>query len=88
MCSNSMASAHCSCDFEVNQTKIKAGCQLGRKVVPYAFKSDLPLGFTASRGMQHRVCMFSCVSGVVGGWHFANAARSVLKVMAVIGLQM
>ena len=33
-----MASAQCSCDFEVvNQKKIK-----GRKVVPYDSRSDLP----------------------------------------------
>ena len=31
-------------DFEVNQTKIKGGCQLGRKAIPHDFKSDLPLG--------------------------------------------
>ena len=30
-------------DFEVNQTKIKGGCQSGRKVVTYNSKSDLPL---------------------------------------------
>ena len=41
MCSNSMASA--PCDFEVNQTKIKGGCQLGRKVVTHNSKSDVPL---------------------------------------------
>ena len=29
--------------FEINQTKIKGGCQLGRKVVPHDSKSDLPL---------------------------------------------
>ena len=40
MCSNSMASAHV---IEVNQTNIKGGCQLGRKVVPHDSKSDLPL---------------------------------------------
>ena len=28
--------------FKVNQTKIKGGCQLGRKVVSHNFKSDLP----------------------------------------------
>ena len=33
------ASAH----FEVNQTKIKGGCQSGKKVVPHDSKSDLPL---------------------------------------------
>ena len=35
-----MASAH----FEVNQTKIKGGCQSGKKVAPHDSKSDLPLG--------------------------------------------
>ena len=34
-----MASAH----FEGNETKIKGGCQSGRKVVPNDSKSDLPL---------------------------------------------
>ena len=29
--------------FEINQTKIKGGCQLGRKVVNHNSKSDLPL---------------------------------------------
>ena len=29
--------------FEINQTKIKGGYQLGRKVVPHDSKSDLPL---------------------------------------------
>ena len=29
--------------FEINQTKIKGGCQLGRKVVAQDCKSDLPL---------------------------------------------
>ena len=31
--------------FEINQTKIKGGCQSGRKVVPHDSKSDLPLGY-------------------------------------------
>ena len=43
MCSNSMASARVI--FEVNLTKIKGGCQSGRKVVSYDSKSDLPLDF-------------------------------------------
>ena len=42
MCSNSMAALQCSCDFEVNQTKIRGSCQSGRKVVPNNSKSDLP----------------------------------------------
>ena len=29
--------------FEINQTKIKGGCQSGRKVVPHNSKSDWPL---------------------------------------------
>ena len=29
--------------FEINRTKIKGGCQSGRKVVSYNSKSDLPL---------------------------------------------
>ena len=29
--------------FEINQTKIKGGCQSGRKVVTHNSKSDLPL---------------------------------------------
>ena len=29
--------------FEINSTKIKGGCQLGRKVVTHNSKSDLPL---------------------------------------------
>ena len=41
MCCNSVDSAHG--DFEVNQTKIRGGCQSRRKVVPHDSKSDLPL---------------------------------------------
>ena len=29
--------------FEINRTKIKGGCHLGRKVVTHNSKSDLPL---------------------------------------------
>ena len=29
--------------FEINRTKIKGGCQSGRKVVTYNSESDLPL---------------------------------------------
>ena len=44
MCSKSMPGAHVI--FEVNQTKIKGGCQSVRKVVPHDSKSDLPLAFS------------------------------------------
>ena len=30
--------------FEINRTKIKGGCQLGRKVVTHNSKNYLPLG--------------------------------------------
>ena len=46
MCSNSVDSAY---DFEVNQTKIRGGCQSRRIVVPHDFKSDLPLAGYAVR---------------------------------------
>ena len=39
----------CSCDFEVNQTKIKGGCQSGRKVVTHTSKSDLPLVYITEK---------------------------------------
>ena len=29
--------------FEINRTKIKGGCQSGKKVVPHDSRSDLPL---------------------------------------------
>ena len=32
-------------NFEINQTKIKSGSQLGRKVAPHDSKSDLPLAY-------------------------------------------
>ena len=37
-----MASAHVILKY-INQTKIKGGCQSGRKVVPHDSKSVLPL---------------------------------------------
>ena len=40
MCYNSMAS---SFYFELNRTKMKGGCQSGRRVVPHDSKSDLPV---------------------------------------------
>ena len=33
----------CPSDFEVDQTKVKGGCQSGRIVVTHDSKSDLPL---------------------------------------------
>ena len=38
--------------FEINRTKIKGGCQSGRKVVPHDSKSDLPLPDTVQCALQ------------------------------------
>ena len=46
LCQTSCACALKICDFEVNQTKIKGGCQSGRKLAPHDSKSDLPLVYT------------------------------------------
>ena len=35
--------------FEINLTKIKGGCQSGKKVVPHNSKSDLPLVTAAAK---------------------------------------
>ena len=51
MCSNSLASS-----TYINQKKIKSGCQLGRKVAPHNFKSDLPLMLINSDGMPNAIC--------------------------------
>ena len=39
--------------FEIDQTKIKGGCQSGRKVVTHNSKSDLPL-------VELALCVGSC----------------------------
>ena len=41
----------CSCDFEVNQTKIKGSCQSGSKAVPHDSKSDFPLMHSDQKGL-------------------------------------
>ena len=49
--------------FEINRTKIKVGCQSGRKVVPQDSKSDLPLmnNFQKSGTILTEINMFSLV---------------------------
>ena len=44
--------------FEINQTKIKGGCQSGRKVAPHDSKSDLPLSIlhNNNNAMSPRTC--------------------------------
>ena len=50
--------------FEINRTKIKGGCQSGRKVVTHNSKSDLPL-YTVSAHIEARASIFR--SGFLGG---------------------
>ena len=38
--------------FEINRTKIKGGCQSGRKVVTHNPKSDLPLVLRPPEGAK------------------------------------
>ena len=38
--------------FEINQTKIKGGCQLGRKVVTHNSKNDLSLGYDVTERLS------------------------------------
>ena len=40
--------------FEINGTKIKGGCQSGRKVVTYNSKSDLPSSMLFEEGSIDR----------------------------------
>ena len=50
MFSNNMASVLVILKY-INQTKIKGGCQSGRKVVSHDSKSDLPLKPISSKCM-------------------------------------
>ena len=44
--------------FKINWTKIKGGCQSGRKVVPHDSKSDLPLIRYVTEKTQHFLTIF------------------------------
>ena len=45
--------------FEINPTKIKGGCQLGRKVVGHNSKSDLPLNRELTQPASNREIIWS-----------------------------
>ena len=47
--------------FEINRTKIKDGCQSGRKAVTHNCKNDLPLG-------SNRYCLDKNYAGVLIIW--------------------
>ena len=53
-----------SCDFELNQTKIKGGCQSGRKAVTHNSKSDLPLrkSVTGPKTVKNPHCAMTLLS--------------------------
>ena len=70
-----MASAHVT---EVNQTKIKGGCQSGRKVVTHNSKRDLPLELTRTY-TYYTVALkyfrqFLLFGGKVRGWEKLNSS--------------
>ena len=50
--------------FEINQTKIKGGCQSGRKVVPHNSKSDLPLDKLLHTRLNFIVLIIKSISNV------------------------
>ena len=41
--------------LEINWTKIKGGCESGRKTVPYDSESDLPLVKTRFQGKKDKM---------------------------------
>ena len=49
--------------FEINQTKIKGGCQSGRKVVTHNSMSDLPLISTYISWILHRLRHLAWMKG-------------------------
>ena len=57
---------------EINQTKIKGGCQSGRKVVTHNFKSDLPLASCRIESHLHSAELDEVV-GIFGTFGFAFA---------------
>ena len=55
-----MASAHVILKY-INQTKIKGGCQSGRKMVPPDSKSDLPLATDTHAVPELLLCVYRYV---------------------------
>ena len=57
----------------MNQTKIKGGCQSGRKVVPHNSKSDLPL--------EQKVSYFLKIRKVISLLEFESLTKRFLNNM-------
>ena len=54
-----------SMKFEINRTKIKGGCPLGRKVVPHDSKSDLPLPHNLKKILHLQLLIFFGQMGLI-----------------------
>ena len=50
-------------DFEVNETKIKGGCQSRRKVVTHNSKSDMPLARPSLKAIWQ-----GCIDTKISKW--------------------
>ena len=62
--------------FEINQTKIKGGCQSGRKVVPHDSKSDLPLALHA----------WHCSQFILNPWCLLSFLRFISRLGCLINV--
>ena len=78
-----MVSAHVI--FAVNQTKIKGGCQSGRKVVPHDSKCDLPLVWLQNERSKHRK---ACLGSPIILFHQERKFLMKLKTNYVIDLKL
>ena len=58
--------------FEINRTKIKGGCQSGRKVVTHNFKSALPLINISRSSFQKTKTKFKCSFSMAPSHSSAN----------------
>ena len=73
---------HMQKKFEVNQTKIKGGCQSGRKVVAHNSKSDLPLGMYYCMNQQS----WKKVKGTDLP-HIITAAKAIIEIQSGVAPQ-
>ena len=62
--------------FEINQTKIKGGCQSGRKVVTHDSKSDLPL---PTRKRQSVKTISICINFITSSFVESYTAHSSIN---------
>ena len=69
--------------FEINQTKIKGGCQSGRKVVPDDHKSDLPLVYTLSAAFMSFEHQSSVRSGVLDQSQYLSEIKVINLIIHV-----